>query len=152
MDFWPNSKNDIFCQKKFCFSFFGRILLHSVAFLWPQSSRFEPNFQNLLWKVEFGGATHGRLATLEKHQNWPKNANFGLIPVLMVSYGKNRHKFCLAGFLRHLEAKSINKIFVFRFFKFLPDFSKKSFERPKTPIFGLRFLFGWVPNKVLMIF
>ena len=128
------------------------MLQHSMAFLWSQSSGFEPNFRNQARKADFRAPVPARLAALEKHQKWPKNAVFGYITLLMDSYGKNSYKFCLVGVLRHLEAKSINKIFVFRFFKFLPDFSKKNFEMPKTPFFGLRFLFGWVPHKVLMIF
>ena len=135
-------QDEIFLPQKRRFATFRWYQPFSIAFLWSQSSGFEPNFRNLVRKVDFGGATPCRLATLEKHQNWPKNANFGLIPVLMVSYGKNSYKFCLAGVSRHSEAKSIKKNFDFQFFRFLPVFSKKIFEEAKTPLFGLRFLFG----------
>ena len=123
-----------------------------MPFLSSQSSRFDPNFRNQVRKPDFGCPAPGRLATLEKHQKWPKSAVFALIPVLMVLYGKNSHKFCLGGVLRHLEAKSIHKIINFQFLNILLDFSKKNFEKAKTHDFGLRFLIGWFFHKVLMIF
>ena len=83
---------------------------YDMSFLWSQSSGFEPNFQNLVRKHIFGTAAPGRLATLEKNQKIPKNANFGSIPLLMVSYAKNSYKFCLTGVLGHFGAKFIKKI------------------------------------------
>ena len=88
------------------------------------------------------GATPGRLATLEKHRKWPKSAVFGLIPDLMLSYGANSYKFCLDQVLRHLEAKSINKIFKIRFFIFSLDFSKKA----QNPIFWAQILV-WMDSQ-----
>ena len=111
-----------------------------MPFLSSQSSPFDPNFQNQVRKPDFGRPAPGRLATLEKHQKWPKNAVLGLIPVLMVSYGKNSYKFCLVGVSRRLEAKSINKIFDFRFFQFLPVFSKKNLREGQNALFWAQIL------------
>ena len=86
--------------------------------------------------MNFSGTTPGRLATLEKHQKWPKSAVFGLIPDPMLLYGANSYKFCLDQVLRHLEAKSISKIFKIRFFIFSLDFSKKA----QNPIFWAQIL------------
>ena len=89
------------------------MLLHSMAFLWSQSSGFEPNFRNQARKADFRAPVPARLAALEKHQKWPKNAVFGYIPLMMVSNGKNSYISCLGGVLGHLEAKTIKKNFDF---------------------------------------
>ena len=73
---------------------------------------------------------------LKNTQNGKKSAVFGLIPDLMLSYGENSYKFCLDQVLRHLEAKSINKIFKIQFFIFSLDFSKKA----QNPIFWAQIL------------
>ena len=69
-------KNGIFCPKKCHFSLLAGMLLHSIAFLWSQSSGFEPNFRNQVRKVDFRATTPGRLVTLEKTPKMAKKCQF----------------------------------------------------------------------------
>ena len=129
-------KNDFFCPKKHVLAILGGFRPYDMSFLWSQSSGFEPNFQNLVRKSIFGPSAPVRLATLEKSQKIPKNAIFGSIPLLMVSYAKNSYKFCLTGVSGHFGAKLIKKISNFDFSHFHLIFEKKISRSPKYTILG----------------
>ena len=135
-------KNHFFCPKKHVLPILSGFRLYDMSFLWSQSSGFEPNFQNLVRKPIFGPSTPVRLATLEKSQKIPKNAIFGSIPLLMVSYAKNSYKFCLTGVLGHFGAKFIKKISNFDFSHFHLIFEKK-FREAQNTLFWAQ-IHGWM--------
>ena len=135
-NFGQNSEKRFFCPKKHVLAILGGFRPYDMSFLWSQSSGFEPNFQNLVRKPIFGPSTPVRLATLEKSQKIPKNAIFGSIPLLMVSYAKNSYKFCLTGVLGHFGAKFIKKNSNFDFSHFHLIFEKKISRSPKYTFLG----------------
>ena len=126
---------------------------YDMSFLWSQSSGFEPNFQNLVRKPIFGPTTPVRLATLEKHQNWPKSAVFGFITLQIGSYAKNSHKFCLSWVSGHSGLKIIRKNSNFDFSHFRLIF-QKIFLEPQNPLFWAQIhgcmIFPWSFNDILM--
>ena len=135
-NFGQNSEKRFFCPKKHVLAILGGFRPYDMSFLWSQSSGFEPNFQNLVRKPIFGPTTPVRLATLEKHQNWPKSAVFGFITLQIGSYAKNSHKFCLSWVSGHSGAKSIRKNSNFDFSHFRLIFQKKISGTPKSTFLG----------------
>ena len=125
-----------FGPKKHVLAILSGFRPYDMSFLWSQSSGFEPNFQNLVRKPIFGPTTPVRLATLEKHQNWPKSAVFGFITLQIGSYAKNSHKFCLSWVSGHSGAKSIRKNSNFDFSHFRLIFQKKISGTPKSTFLG----------------